>query len=189
MNRKTNRDEILGKIKEAQKDMKKITTILAICVIMTVLTFPIAMSASDVTVTGSFSPQSTIAISCNNTAPAFGDIALAANGTVSHLNITNDGTSDCSVTTTAAGTIGANWTLKSGTYCPSEANNYSINLYNWTEYAAWSDIYTEKTIISPLNATGNKWGEFDLRLFVGNESSTGPGAQTCYTNLTAAAIT
>jgi len=166
--------------------MKKMKAILVIAAIMTALTLPLV--TADTTITGTFTPQGTVAIHCNVSAPAFSNIDLDANATVSMINITNFGDTDCTVVTTAVGV--GDWSLVAGTDNPTGSNQYCVNMYNRSGYGSgWYDIQAEKSITKCLNATGVNYTHFDLKVYCGTNTDEGtPSQQTFYTNLTAAAI-
>jgi len=166
--------------------MKKMKAILVIAAIMAALTLPLV--TADTTITGTFTPQGTVAINCNETSPAFSNINLNANATISMINITNFGDTDCTVVTTAVGV--GDWSLVAGTSNPTGQNQYCVNMFNRSGFgSAWYDIQAEKSITKKLNATAVNWTHFDLKVYCGTNTDEGtPSAQTFYTNLTAAAI-
>ncbi len=172
--------------------MKKIiATLIAMAVVICMS--PTAFSATEVA--GTFTPVPTgVAISCNNTSPAFSNIDLGASGEIKWFNITNDGDTNCTVVTTAQDGVGT-WDLVAGTSAPATSNEYCINVNpNGTGYV---DAQTEKTIASDIPPSGIESGDgtwhnvtkFDLKVFISDYTSEGtPGEQVFFVNLTASAI-
>ena len=168
--------------------MKKILALIITLAIISSFIIPLVSAAT--TVTGTFTPQSTVAINVNNTSPAFGSVNVGENATIAHINITNFGDTACTVTTTAEEGMD-DWDLVAGTDNPTGENQFCINMFNRSGYGSgWYDIETEKAITKQLNVTGVNWTLYDLKLLVGTNTNQGtPGEQTFYANLTAAAIT
>ena len=171
-----------------KRHMKKITAIsIAAAIVMCMI--PTTIGETDV-VTGTFTPTSTgVSISCNKTAPTFGDIALGASAANNSFNVTNDGATNCTIVTTAGDGAG-NWTLVAGTASLATTNQYCININ--ISSAGYLDAYSQQTISSDLPPAGGgtNYTSFNLTVFVSDFTSEGvPDEQTFYTNLTAAALT
>ena len=153
---------------------------------MVCLAMPMVLGA-DVTVTGTFTPNpSGYSIGCNVTSPAFGSINLGSNGALTNFAVNNTGDQNCSVTMQAGEGAGT-WTLVAGTASPTGTNQFCINTAI-PSGGAYVDALTERTVTSDLSPAGS--ASFDLKVFVGTITDEGtPGAQTFYSNLTAAALT
>jgi len=168
--------------------MKKILAAVVALAIISCFLIPLVTAAT--TVTGTFTPQSTVAINVNNTSPGFGNVNVGENGTISNINITNFGDTACTVVTTAEeGMI--DWDLVAGTTNPTGVNEFCVNMFNRSGYGSnWYDIQAEKSVTKKLNVTGVNWTLYDLKVMVGTNTDQGtPAEQTFYANLTAAAIT
>ncbi len=122
--------------------MRKIIAILVIGAIMTALTLPIVMA--DTTITGTFTPQGTVAINCNVSTPSFGNIDLDGEVTISMINITNFGDTDCTVVTTAIGV--GDWSLVAGTDNPVGQNQYCVNMFNRSGYGSGWYRHTSRKV-------------------------------------------
>lgn len=163
--------------------MKKI---IAIAICLCILAYvPTVYGAT--TVTATFTPISTgVAISCNKTAPAFGDIDLGSSGVNESFNLSNIGDTTADVTMTAEHGTGT-WDLVAGTSSPATNNEYCANMNpNATGYV---DVQTQKTVADDLVPSGLwNYTHFDMKVFVSDYTSEGtPGQQTFYGNLTASA--
>lgn len=164
----------------------KILAILITVVLLSALV-PTAMGETD-TVTGTFTPLPTgVSISCNNTAPTFGNINLGSDKEIVYFNVTNTGDVNCSVKMTAEDGAGT-WTLVAGTSSPATTNEYCINMD--PQDTGYVDVQTEKTVKADLSPSGIDYTKFDLKVFVSDFTSEGtPDEQTFYANLTASALT
>jgi len=172
---------------EKIKAMKKQIIIAMVIVVCLLAYTPTVHSAT--TVTGTFTPTGgSVSIAVNQTAPAFGNIALGASAENLSINITNDGTVNCSVVTTAGDGPGT-WELVAGTSSPATSDQFCINMD--PEDASYVDIYTEQTVIADMRPlTAGLWHvKVDLKVFVSEFTTEGtPGQQTFYANMTAAAL-
>lgn len=175
------------KSKGEKRKMIKRIAIFAIAIILCMGMMPVALSAT--TVTGTFTPLPTgISISCNNTAPAFGNINLNSEKEVSNFNLSNDGDTNCSVTMTAIHSAGT-WTLVAGTSSPATTNQYCVNMD--PNDAGYVDVQAQKTIVSdlPPSGAGTNYTKFDLKVIISQFTDEGaPAQQTFFANLTASAI-
>jgi len=172
-----------------EKYMKeKIMAIVVVLGIICCFFTPTAIGETD-EVQGTFTPISTgVAISCNKSTPAFGNIDLGSSAENVSFNVTNDGDTNCSVTMTAQDGAGT-WDLVAGTSSPATNDEYCINMNpNATGYL---DVFSQQTVASDLPPSGVAWNytHFDLKVFVSDYTTEGtPGQQTFYANLTASAI-
>jgi hypothetical protein len=165
--------------------MKKQTKLLAILISLTLCSFStIVLAAPTVSITGSFTPTGALSITCNNTAPNFGTIALSSNGYVPGINVTNNGNVSCSVTA-IAGDGDAIWTLASANFSVVGPNQYSIDINNGT--GDWLNIFTSQTLSANLSQSQGKL--FGLIVYVSNTTSSASASHNFYCNLTAAALT
>ena len=167
--------------------MKKITAIsIAAAIVMCMI--PTTIGETDV-VTGTFTPDPTgVAISCNKTAPGFGEINLGASAANNSFNVTNDGDVNCTVVMNASDGAGT-WTLVAGTSSPATTNQYCINVN--PNGSGLVDVIDEVSISSDLPPAGIAWNytHFNLTVFVSDYTNEGsPAQQTFYANLTAAAL-
>jgi len=167
---------------------EKIIAMLMVTLLGVISLMPV--TTCDTTVTGTFTPSSSgVSITCNNTTPSFGSIALGGNNEVSFINVSNNGDTNCTVTMTAGEGPGT-WTLVSGTSSPATTNEFCVNMD--PNDAVYADVFTEQTISSDLSPPGTVvyYTKFDLKVFVSSFTDEGsPGEQTFYANLTAAALT
>lgn len=163
--------------------MKKLIAI-AICICICAYA-PMVYGAT--TVTGTFTPIATgVSISCNKTAPAFGNINLGESKQNISFNVSNVGDTTCDVTMTAEDGSGT-WALVAGTSSPATSNQYCVNMNpNATGYV---DVQAQKTVADDLVPTGVwNYTHFDMKVFVSDYTSEGtPGQQTFFANLTASA--
>lgn len=165
--------------------MKKL---IAIAIAATlILAFTTIAGGETDQVQGTFTPTGgTVAISCNKTTPAFGNINLGASAVNHSFNVSNDGTTNVSVVTTAASA--GDWALVAGTSSTAASDEYCVNMDPGGGYV---DIYTQQTIIADMipAGTGTNYTFFNLTVFVSDFTTQGtPSQQTFYTNLTAAAV-
>ena len=141
----------------------------------------------DEAITGTFTPIGTgISISVNNTSPAFGNINLGENATVTDINVTNTGTANCSVTCNASDGAGT-WTLVAGTSSPATNDQYCTNIK--VTDGAYVDVIDEVTVSSDIPPDGVNYTYYALKLLVSDfTTEETPSEQTMYANLTASAV-
>ena len=176
-------------IKMEKSEMKHKEKIVAIGITLCILSWtPSVLGAT--TVTGTFTPIPTgVSIACNKTSPAFGEINLGASKANDSFNLTNEGDVNCSVTMTAEGDASGGWDLVAGTSSPATSDEFCINMDPHT--GSYVDVQAIKTVSAdiPPSGAGTNYSYFNLTVFVSDFTTQGtPGAQTFYTNLTAAAL-
>ena len=166
--------------------MKKIMAI-GISLLLVGVFMPSVFSA-DTEITGTFTPIGTgISISVNNTSPAFGNIDLGGNASVTDINVTNTGSANCSVTCNASDGTGT-WTLVAGTASPATNDQYCTNIK--VAAGAYEDVINEVNVSLDLPPDGVNYTYFALKLFVSDfTTEETPGEQMMYANLTASALT
>jgi hypothetical protein len=168
--------------------MKKTIAVLTTLVLISTVT---PVLGGDEDIAGTFTPVSSgISISCNNTSPGFGNIALNGEKEITDFNLSNEGDTNCSVTMTAEDGAGT-WTLVAGTDSPATTNEYCVNMD--PQDGGYVDVQAQKTVISDLPPAGAaNWGNctfFDMKVHASKYTNEGtPGQQTFYANLTASAL-
>jgi hypothetical protein len=164
--------------------MKKQTKLLAVLISLAICSFSsIVLAAETVVITGSFSPTGTISITCNNTSPAFGTIALGSNSFIANINVTNNGNVSCSVTA-IAGNGTATWSLVSANFSTVGPNQFAVAVFNGS--ATWLNIFTSQTLSANLSQSEGKL--FGMKVYISNTTSSASASQAFYCNLTAAAL-
>lgn len=167
--------------------MKKIMAI-GVSLLLVGIFMPSVFGEYDAEIAGTFTPIGTgLSIHVNNTAPAFGNINIGENATVTNINVTNNGTANASVTCIAKDGP-ETWTLVAGTASPEANDQYCVN-WKVTD-GEYVDLYIEKTLSTDLPPDGVNYTYYALKVLVseGNTEIT-PDEQTMWANLTASEVT
>lgn len=148
--------------------------------LLTMVFFCTPVSSDTTEVTGTFTPQGTLSVYCNNTAPAFGTVNTGDSSVVSSIYVNNTGSVNATVDIQAEDGSGG-WSLV--THAPTGSDKYSMRVK--VEAGSWLDAITSKVVSSDLPPiTGNTtYIALNVTLSIGSTQAS-PGVQTVYTNLT-----
>jgi len=167
---------------------KKITVLFAIMILIGMYV-PLALGASTSTVTGSFTPSATLAISCNYTSAPMGTISLASgawiHNTSGAYNLTNVGEVNCSVTI-QSGNGSGHYNLTANSSLTGVTDKFAVNIH----VAGTShDILGGYTLSSDLGTAANEnRTNFNMSVYLSTFTSQEGAEQTFYANMTAAAL-
>jgi len=176
--------------------MEKITAILIIAALICLSSVPIANSGSTATILGSFQPQATVSMQSNTSYLNASTMEIGGNykwnNPAGQLNVSNDGTVNCSITVQAFNSSNSTWRLVDNESCAGATNNFSIT-FDDDGVPTYEDLWVPVTVSANLGAIDKGWGvnssRFNLTIWLSGNQDEASAWQWFYVNFTAAVVT
>jgi len=176
--------------------MKKIVVILAIATLVCMSSVPIINGGSTASLLGSFQPQATVSMQCNTSYLNASSMNIGEDykwsNPAGQLNVSNDGTVNCSITVQAFNSSNATWRLVDNASCAGATNNYSIT-FDDDGVPIYEDLWVPVTVDANLGAIDQGWNvnssRFNLTIWLSGNQDEATAWQWFYVNFTAAVVT
>lgn len=170
---------------------KKILVLLISCILVGMYT-PMVIG-NEVSVSGTFTPNTTIAITTNNTSLVFGSVDLNTN-TTGYVNVSNIGDTIASVVVQASGPD-TNWTLEAWDSSVPTQDHYFLGgegvAGEGGQEFAFTDLSVEATVDAnfPASGTAGNYSNVEIDLLLSATTTLDATEEGFWVNFTASAAT